>query len=68
MSLEHCCNDTDGGKVPVGKQLPVLHFSHKLHMTCPGMNAGFHGERLATKYRNCGATKECNMCVASTEQ
>jgi hypothetical protein len=62
-----------GGKVLVGKPLPVLHFSHKLHMTWHGMNAGCHGERLVTKYRSHGATKvsstqECNMCVAGTEQ
>ena len=68
MSLERCCNDTDGGKVLVAKSLPVLHFSHKLHMTWPGMNTGFHGERLATKYQSHGAAKECNMCVAGIEQ
>jgi hypothetical protein len=68
MSLKHCCNDTDGGEVLVEKPLPVLHFSHKLHMTWPGMNTRFHGERLASKYQSHGATKECNICIASTEQ
>jgi len=57
-----------GRKVLVGKPLPVLHFSHKLHMTWPGMNTRFHGERLATKCQSHGATRECNMCVANTEQ
>jgi hypothetical protein len=52
-----------GGKVFVAKPLSVLHFSHKLHMTWPGMNTVFHVERLATNYRSHGTTKECNVCV-----